>query len=109
VTSASQVRQALNLMSTWGVSQLPVVDGGTVVGGLAEATLSGKALAQPALLLQPVRDVMDPPFPVVDADTPLDHLGTVLTNGAPAAVVRQGERLAGIVSRYDLLQELIGR
>ena len=109
VTPASQVRQALNLMSTWGVSQLPVVDGGKVVGGLAEATLSGKALAQPTLLLQPVRDVMDAPFPVVEADTSLDQLGAILTNSAPAAVVKQGEKLAGIVSRYDLLQELIGR
>jgi cystathionine beta-synthase len=109
VTPASQVRQALNLMSTWGVSQLPVLDGTKVVGGVTEATLSSKALAQPALLLQAVREAMDPPFPVVDADTPLDHLGTILTQSAPAAVVQRGSDLVGIVSRHDLLQELIGR
>ncbi|HEU5359248.1 MAG TPA: pyridoxal-phosphate dependent enzyme [Gemmatimonadales bacterium] len=109
VTPASQVRQALNLMSTWGVSQLPVVEGQQVVGGLTEATLSGKALAQPALLLQPVKEAMDPPFPVVDVATPLDHLATILSTTAPAAVVKQGDKLVGIVSRHDLLQQLIGR
>ncbi|MGB7211000.1 MAG: pyridoxal-phosphate dependent enzyme [Gemmatimonadales bacterium] len=109
VTPSSQVRQALNLMSTWGVSQLPVIEGQDVVGGLTESVLSGKALAQPALLLQAVRDAMDPPFPVVDATTPLDHLGTILAASAPAAVVRQNGTLIGIVSRYDLLQQLIGR
>ncbi|MGH7591270.1 MAG: pyridoxal-phosphate dependent enzyme, partial [Gemmatimonadales bacterium] len=109
VTPASQVRQALNLMSTWGVSQLPVVDGQEVIGGLTESVLSGKALAQPALLLQAVRDAMDPPFPVVDATMPLDHLGTILAASAPAAVVRQNGALIGIVSRHDLLQQLIGR
>jgi cystathionine beta-synthase len=109
VTPASQVRQALNLMSTWGVSQLPVVEGQEVVGGLTEAGLSGRALTQPALLLQAVREAMDPPFPVVDATTPLDHLATILATTAPAAVVRQNGTLIGIVSRHDLLQQLIGR
>jgi predicted transcriptional regulator len=52
---------------------------------------------------------MDPPFPVVDIQTPLEHLGTILSAGAPAAVVQQGDKLVGIVSRYDLLQQLIGR
>ena len=28
-----------------------------------------RALAQPALLDRPVREVMEPPFPVVDADS----------------------------------------
>ena len=34
-----QVRQALNLMSTFGVSQLPVIEDGACVGSLVESTL----------------------------------------------------------------------
>ena len=63
VTPASQVRQALNLMSTWGVCQLPVVDGGDCVGSLVESTLMTAALADPTTLDRAVRDVMEAPFP----------------------------------------------
>jgi cystathionine beta-synthase len=109
VAPSAAVRQALNLMSTWGVSQIPVVDDGESVGGLIEGTLMARALGQPALLDQPVREVMEAPFPVVEAATPTDRVGAILTRESPAALVRKDGRLIGIVSRYDVLQQLIGR
>jgi cystathionine beta-synthase len=108
VAPAAAVRQALNLMSTWSVSQIPVVDEGRSVGGLIEGTLMTRALSQPALLDRPVREVMDPPFPEVDATTPTDRVGPMLTRESPAALVRKEGKLIGIVSRYDVLQQLIG-
>jgi cystathionine beta-synthase len=108
VAPAAAVRQALNLMSTWGVSQIPVVEDGRSVGGLVEATLMTKALAQPTLLDRPVREVMDSPFPEVDATFATDRLGAMLTRESPAALVRKNGELIGIVSRYDVLQQLIG-
>ena len=108
VTPAAQVRQALNLMSTWSVSQIPVVDAGRCVGGLTESSLMTRALAQPAMLDRPVREVMDSPFPVVDASFPTDRLAPMLTRESPATLVQKEGKLIGIVSRYDLLQQLIG-
>jgi cystathionine beta-synthase len=108
VTPAAAVRQALNLMSTWGVSQIPVVEDGRSVGGLVEGTLMTRALAQPSLLDRPVREVMESPFPEVEANFPTDRLGAMLTRESPAALVRKDGKLIGIVSRYDVLQQLIG-
>ena len=108
VTPAAAVRQALNLMSTWGVSQIPVVEDGRSVGGLVEGTLMTRALAQPSLLDRPVREVMESPFPEVEANCPTDRLGAMLTRESPAALVRKDGKLIGIVSRYDVLQQLIG-
>jgi cystathionine beta-synthase len=108
VAPAAAVRQALNLMSTWGVSQIPVVEDGRSVGGLVEGTLMTKALAQPSLLDRPVREVMESPFPEVDATFSTDRLGAMLTRESPAALVRKDGKLIGIVSRYDVLQQLIG-
>jgi len=107
VAPAAAVRQALTLMNTWGVSQIPVLEGGQSVGGLIEGTLMTKALAQPALLDRPVSEVMDPPFPEVEATTPTDRVGAMLTRENPAALVRKDGKLVGIVSRYDVLQQLI--
>ncbi|MBK7715512.1 MAG: pyridoxal-phosphate dependent enzyme [Gemmatimonadetes bacterium] len=108
VAPAAAVRQALNLMSTWGVSQIPVLEAGQCVGGLIENTLMTRALAQPALLDRPVREVMDGPFPVVDALTQTDRLATLLTRESPAALIQKDGKLIGIVSRYDILQQMIG-
>ncbi|MEO5798028.1 MAG: pyridoxal-phosphate dependent enzyme [Gemmatimonadales bacterium] len=106
---AAQVRQALNLMSTWDVSQLPVIENGVCIGSLAEAQLMTLALEQPTLLDRPVREVMDAPFPTVDTAVTVDHLGQMLTREMPAALVTENGKLVSIVSRYDVLQLMIGR
>jgi cystathionine beta-synthase len=108
IAPAGAVRQALNLMSTWDVSQIPVIEEGKAVGVLIEGALMTKALAQPALLDRPVREVMDPPLPVVDAQLPTDRLAPILTRESPAALVQKEGILVGIVSRYDMLHQLIG-
>jgi cystathionine beta-synthase len=105
---AAAVRQALNLMSTWEVSQIPVVEDGKCIGGLVESSLMTQALAQPSLLDRPVREAMEPPFPVVDAQLSTDRLAPLLTRESPAALVQKDGKLIGIVSRYDVLQQLIG-
>jgi cystathionine beta-synthase len=108
VAPAAAVRQALNLMTTYGVSQIPVVENGESVGALIEGTLMTRALAQPSLLDRPVREVMEQPFPDVAAGAPADRVGAMLTRESPATLVRKDGKLIGIVSRYDVLQQLIG-
>ncbi|MDH5642857.1 MAG: pyridoxal-phosphate dependent enzyme [Gemmatimonadota bacterium] len=108
VAPAATVRQALNLMGTYNVSQVPVIDGDECVGSLAESTLMTQAVADASSLTRAVRDVMDEPFPVVDVETPLDHISNLLSRDTPAALVRKDGTLHGIVTRYDVLHEVAG-
>jgi cystathionine beta-synthase len=108
VPPSANVRQALNLMSTWGVSQIPVIDGKDCVGSLSEGPLMARALEDGKLLDHPVSEAMQHPFPVVDADVPLDRLTNLLSRETPAALVRRDGQLVGIVNRYDVLRQVAG-
>jgi len=108
VAPQATVRQALNLMSTYNVSQLPVLDGADGVGAISEQSLMAAALNDAGTLDRPVREVMDAPFPVVDGDWPLARLTSLLSRETPAALVRKNGRITGIVTRYDLLHQLSG-
>jgi len=108
VAPGGTVRQALNLMSTWGISEVPVIEGDDCVGSLAEHGLLARTLEDAKLLEQPVSAVMGPPFPVVDLLLPLERLTALLTKDSPAVLVRRGGRLAGIVTRSDVLRHVAG-
>jgi cystathionine beta-synthase len=102
------VRQALNLMSTWNVSEVPVIDGGDCVGSLTENALMARSLEDGGVLDKPVADVMGPPYPVVDALLPIERLTAFLSRESPAVLVRRDGKLTGIVTRYDVLRHVSG-
>jgi cystathionine beta-synthase len=108
VAPTANVRQALNLMGTYAISQIPVIDGKDCVGGLSEGPLMARALGEAKLLEGPVSDVMQSPFPVVDPSTPLDRLTRLLSRETPAALVRRDGTLVGIVTRHDVLRQVAG-
>jgi len=108
VAPSASVRQALNLMSTYGISQVPVVVGNDCVGSVSEGPVIARALADAKLLERAVSEVMQPPFPVVDARLPIERLNTLLSHETQAALVRRDGRLVGIVTRYDVLRQVAG-
>jgi cystathionine beta-synthase len=101
-TPGASVRQAVGLMTLHDVSQLPVMDGDDCVGSVSDWALSQKTLADPKLLDASVADVMDSPFPVVDANQPVEGIVKLLSKSTPAVLVRDDGRL-GIVTRSDML------
>jgi len=108
ISPTATVRQALNLMSTYNVSQLPVLADGNGVGAVSEQALMAKALEDAKVLDHAVQDLMDPPFPVVDGDWPVDRVTQLLAHETPAVLVRRNGALAGIVTRYDVLHQVAG-
>jgi len=107
VTPVQTARQALNLMETYDVSQVPIVEGGACVGAVTEGTLMARAIAQPAALERQVREIMESPYPVVAADLPIERLSELLSRETPAVLVQEGDALVGILTRYDVLHHMV--
>jgi cystathionine beta-synthase len=106
VTRETSTREALALITQYDISQLPVCDNGECVGSIAESTLMGRIIEDPAVLDRPISTFMDGPFPVVEGDVPLSGIGRLLTRQMPAVLIRVDGKLNGIVTRYDMVRYL---
>jgi cystathionine beta-synthase len=104
-----RVRDAVALLHEHRVSQLPVVSAGdasTVIGAIGERGLLRHAAQDPALLDAEIIDVMEPPFPAVSAGDPVREAVEQLVGDQQALLVTDDGRVAGLVTRTDLLEAL---
>jgi predicted transcriptional regulator len=67
-----------------------------------------RAIAQPSMLDRQVREVMEAPYPVVTPDLAIERLSESLSRETPAVLVREGDALVGIITRYDVLHHMAG-
>jgi cystathionine beta-synthase len=102
VSPSDKVADALHLMNTHGLSQLPVLEGNRSVGSLREGRLMAKLLKNRDLLQEPVSEVMEKSFPVVNEDLPAEAAVKYLKD-SPAVLVEEYGRIVGIITRYDVL------
>jgi cystathionine beta-synthase len=96
---------AYRRMKLYDVSQLPVLEGGRVVGIVDESDLLSAAGGDPGRLRSPVREVMTTRLTTVSPTTPVDALLPILAEGLVPIVV-DGEEFVGLVTRMDVLNQL---
>ncbi len=109
VSPGATVRQAIRLMALHDVSQLPVMDGAVCVGSVAESQLTSMSLADARVLDHTVSDAMDQPFPTVDAEQPVESVAKLLSKSNRAVLMKKNGIVQGIVTRFDVLEYLMGR
>jgi cystathionine beta-synthase len=102
------VREAIGLIRQYGVSQLPVLDGERNVGVVNEARILRQALEDGAILDRAVTEVMEAPLPEIAATETAERARAFLAQRDGGAVlVRDGERIRGIVTRFDLVDYIL--
>lgn len=98
-----KVSAVLAQMDELSLTQMPVIEDGRAVGALRESRILAKVLGDRALLDAPVTTVMDASFPVVDVDASADEVTRMLRR-SPAVLVEEYGRIAGIITRHDVLE-----
>ena len=102
------VREAVTLMRSTGVSQLPVCKNeppfatAEVSGAVDELQLMDAAFREPAVLDTAVEAVMGPKLPTVGVGQPLSR-AVELLDRAPALLVLAGGRPLSVLTRTDVL------
>jgi cystathionine beta-synthase len=112
------VREAIDLLHQYGISQLPVTRMGSgdgngsgpftdvhsMVGSIQERNLLERVFRDPTVVDASVEAVMDPPFPLVDVAEEVERVVPALLANNSAVLVEEGGQPVGLVTRSDLLE-----
>ncbi len=107
------VRDAIEILREYGVSQMPVVGAeppvmaGEVAGSVSERDLLDAVFAGRAHLADPVARHMSPPLPLLGAGEPVSAATEALSSIDAVMVVHDGKPM-GVLTRHDLLGHLSG-
>ena len=96
---------AYNRMKLYDVSQLPVMDGDSIVGILDESDLLLHVHADHARFRDAVSTAMATKLQVLDVKSPIEALMPVFDAGH-VAIVMDGQKFVGLITRIDLLNYL---
>ena len=102
----AKVAEAVALLTSGSISQLPVTDGDHFVGSLIDSKLLAQMIESPEIKDNPVAEVMDKPFQFVPIDNTLDVLSSVINKDNPAVMVRDENNEPHIITQHDLLKSI---
>ena len=96
---------AHNRLRNSGISQLPVMDAGTLVGVVDEDAIIQYVFGNPELMNATVGDAMQTAFIKLDKGTSINNLVAML-HVQPYAAVMDDEHFLGLITRADVLNHL---
>ncbi|MEW5975724.1 MAG: cystathionine beta-synthase [Acidobacteriota bacterium] len=103
LTPEDSLQRAADLFSEKGISQIPIVERGEMIGAVEEITIM-RALRQglsPASIQ--LREIMARPLPRADLNVLVEEVYRLLLAGNPAVVAVRDGKLVGIITRSDLM------
>jgi cystathionine beta-synthase len=104
VSPDATVAEAIRLMESRGISQLPVLQEGKPVGSIQEVTLARVLHDNSDPTQVAVHDVMARPLPVLDAGVHLDEAYRLLLAGNTGVLATAEGKVLDIVTRIDLIE-----
>ena len=102
-SKTDSVREAIGLMSSMSVSQIPVMENGDVVGSLTDNKLLARIIENPSLKDAQVADVMEASMKFVALDSTLDVLSSMVEK-EKAVLVRDVQNQIHIITKHDILE-----
>lgn len=100
------VHNAIALMRKFGISQLPVSEGGQFVGSIDDSVLLHELTEDPAARDKPIKAYMSAAFPVLQASDPISAVTKQITATNGAVLVELGQGRYQIITRHDIVASM---
>lgn len=97
---------AIEKMSAYNISQLPIKVNAEFVGSITERTLFKHLLENPKSNNQAVAEIMNKPFPELELTAELDEISKKLTKENQAVLIKKEEGDYHIVTMHDVIDAL---
>jgi cystathionine beta-synthase len=98
------LRRAADTFRQLGISQMPVIENGSIIGAVQEITIVHALHSGLDARDATVRQVVARPMPEVEVTVLLQEIYRLLLAGNQGVVVMKKGRLAGLITRADLMQ-----
>jgi len=102
VSSSASVHEALALMGSYEVSDVPVIDNDELVCTVKETKLMGAVISDRSVIEQNITSFMDRPSPIMDAHGDIQS-AIIALKDAPMIVVAEFGRITGVLTRHDVI------
>jgi cystathionine beta-synthase len=100
------VAHAVELMKQYDIEHIPVMQNDAFIGAISEGGLFQKVFSNPDIKNAKIADVMDKAFAIVEFDTPVEKLRTVINKENGAVLAKDESGNYHIVTKYDVIQAL---
>jgi len=107
VQKTKTVREVMNVMKENDISQMPVMDNGTIIGSITETSVLNYILENPMNNTEKlVEAIMNEPFPMVKTDVPCSRLRQYINKEISAVVAEDKAGSKHVITNYDIIQAM---
>ncbi len=100
------VLEAINIIKSLNISQIPVTQKGMVVGKITESAILDALLENPSLKSSPVGTISSNSFPFVDLNTSIDKISAMINKDNIAVLVEDEQGKIEIITQYDIINAI---
>jgi len=100
------VTEAINIMKTLNISQLPVTQQGMVVGKVTESDILNSLIENHSLKSSKVEEIMTQTLPFVDLNTSIEKISAMINKDNSAVLVEDQEGKIEIITQYDVINAI---
>ena len=106
VKDTDVVKDALDLLRKYEISQIPVMRANEQIGSINDVAVMQAVFDQADIIHKPVAEVMGRPFPVLDQSEEIERAYKLLTLANHAVVVTDEDEPIGVLTRQDIISYL---
>jgi len=107
IDSEKTVLEAINVIKSLNISQIPVTQKGMVIGKITESDILDALLENPSLKSHPIKSITTAPFPFVDLNTSIDKISSMINKDNIAVLVEDQGNIE-IITQYDIINAISG-
>ncbi|WP_396188856.1 pyridoxal-phosphate dependent enzyme [Flavobacterium sp.] len=106
VRTEELVSHAIERLKKYKISQIPVIDTTGFVGSVDESDLFRSYFENKDIADLPIKEVMGKPFPIVNANTPIDEVSKLISKDNQAVLVELENGKYHLITKHDIISSI---